>query len=97
MAHLTWVDSTEVNPDNLNKLAQNDDFKPPEAITFNGSAGRTITHNLGYTDYQVIINPVADPGGFIGEIWFSKAANTVVVYNSGSATGNFDYVITPAI
>ena len=69
---------------------------PPAPVAFAGSAGRTITHNYGHTDYQLIINPVADPGGFLGEIWISKAANTAVVYNSGSATGNFDYVIIPA-
>lgn len=71
-------------------------FIPPAPVAFAGSAGRTITHNYGHTDYQLIINPVADPGGFLGEIWISKAANTAVVYNSGSATGNFDYVIIPS-
>jgi len=96
MAHLTWIDSSEVNPTNLNKMAQTDDLKPPAPVAFAGSAGHTITHNYGHTDYQVIINPVDDPGGFLGEIWYSKSANTVVVYNSGSAKGNFDYVIIPA-
>ena len=95
MAHLTWASDTAVDPTNLNKLTQEDDLKPPAAVAFAGSSGRTITHNYGHTDYQVTINPVADPGGFLGEIWFSKAANTVVVYNTGSATGNFDYVIIP--
>lgn len=95
MAHLTWIDSTAVDPTNLNKLTQEDDLQPPAAVAFNGQDGRTITHNYGHTDYQVIINPVADPAGFLGEVWFSKAANTVVVYNSGSARGNFDYVIIP--
>ena len=95
MAHLTWADDTALNPDNLNKLVQNDDLKPGAAVAFAGSSGTTITHNYGHTDYQLIINPVAYPGGFIGEIWFSKSANTVVVYNSGSAVVNFDYVITP--
>ena len=70
-------------------------LQPPAPVAFAGSAGYTITHNYGHTDYQVIINPVADPGGFLGEIWYNKSANTVVVYNTGSATGNFDYVITP--
>lgn len=71
-------------------------LQPPGPVTFAGSTGHTITHNYGHTDYQLIINPVADPGGFLGEIWISKALNTAVVYNSGSATGNFDYVIIPA-
>ena len=95
MAHLTFVDATAVNPTNLNKLTQEDDLKPPAAVAFAGSTGYTITHNYGHTDYQVVVNPVADPAGFLGEIWFNKAANTVVVYNTGSAVGNFDYVIIP--
>ena len=95
MARLTWINSTDVNPANLNKLTQDADFIPPAAVAFAGSSGRTITHNYGHTDYQVIVNPVADPAGFLGEVWYSKSSNTVVIYNSGSATGNFDYVIIP--
>ena len=95
MAHLTWAADTDVDPTNLNKLTQEDDLKPPAAVAFAGQTGRTITHNYGHTDYQVIVNPVADPAGFLGELWYSKAANTVVVYNSGSAVGNFEYVIIP--
>jgi hypothetical protein len=94
MAHLTWADDTEVNPTNLNKLAQEEDLQPA-VETFAGQTGVTITHNYGHTDYQVIINPVEDPLGFLGEIWFSKSANTVVVYNSGAAVTDFDYVIIP--
>lgn len=94
MSHLTWVDATDVNPTNLNKLSQDEDFHPA-TLAFNGDSGRTITHNYGHTDYMVIINPVADPAGFLGEVWISKAANTAVVYNSGAATGNFDYVVIP--
>jgi len=95
MAHLTWADDTAVNPANLNKLTQEDDLIPPAAVAFAGQAGYTITHNYGHTDYQVIVNPVEDPAGFLGEIWYSKAANTVVVYNSGSAVTDFDYVLIP--
>ncbi|MBW2673197.1 MAG: hypothetical protein JRD89_07255 [Deltaproteobacteria bacterium] len=94
MTHLTWIDSTNVNPENLNKMAQDADLAPA-ASTFAGSDGRTITHNYGHTAYQVNINPTADPAGFLGEVWVSKAANTVVIYNSGSARGAFDYVILP--
>jgi hypothetical protein len=95
MSRLTWENSTPVNPTNLNKMTQDEDFKPPAAESFAGSTGCTITHNYGHTDYQIIINPVADPGGYLGEIWISKANNTAVVYNSGTATGNFDYLILP--
>jgi hypothetical protein len=72
------------------------DLQPPAPVAFAGSSGHTITHNYGHTNYQISVNPVADPGGFLGEIWFVKSDNTVVVYNSGTASGNFDYVITPA-
>lgn len=95
MAHFIWIDSTEVNPTNLNKLAQNDDFAPT-ASTFQGQSGRTITHNYGHTNYVVIVNPSADPAGFLGEIWYSISANTVVIYNSGQAVGAFEYTIMPA-
>jgi len=73
-----------------------DHYKPPAPVAFAGSAGYTITHNYGHTDYQVIINPVADPGGFLGKVWINKSVNTAVIYNSGSARTNFDYVIIPA-
>ncbi len=94
MPHLTFVSDTGLSPTNMNKLTQEEDLKPI-ASTFNGQDGRTITHNFGHTNYQVIVNPTADPQGFLGEIWFSKSANTVVVYNSGSAVGAFGYVIIP--
>lgn len=94
MAHLTWASDTELDPTNMNKLTQEEDLKPA-ASTFNSTTGRTLTHNYGHTNYQVIINPTADPGGNLGEVWYSKAVNTVTIYNSGSATGAFDYVIIP--
>lgn len=63
------------------------------SANFAGPAGVTITHNLGHTNYKVMITPTADPGGFLGEVWVVKAANTIVVYNSGSATTSFDWQI----
>lgn len=94
MAHLTWLDSTPVNPVNLNKLTQEEDLQPSSS-TFNSTTGRTLTHDYGHTNYQVIINPTANTGSNLGDVWFSKSANTVVVYNTGSHTGAFDYVIIP--
>jgi hypothetical protein len=62
--------------------------------TFAGSAGRTITHSLGTTNYHVLIEPSASPAAFLGELYYSKAANTVVIYNSGSdVTTAFDYLL----
>lgn len=61
--------------------------------TFNGSSGRVITHNLGSTAYAVCVTPTADTEAKAGEIYAVKAANTVTVYNSGTFTGAFDYII----
>lgn len=63
------------------------------ASTFNGQSGRTLAHNIGNTDYHVVIEPTAAPQGLLGEISFTKAANDVVVYNSGSAITAFAYLI----
>ena len=63
------------------------------SATFAGPAGRTITHDLGHTDYHVTVTPTDDPLGFLGEVWVIKSANAVVVYNSGSATTSFEWRI----
>lgn len=63
------------------------------SANFAGPNGVTITHNLGHTNYKVMITPTADPQGFLGEVWVVKSANTIVVYNSGSATTAFDWLI----
>ena len=94
MARITWVDATAVNPANLNLLTQDEDLKPT-ASTFNSTTGRTITHNLGHQNYNVTVIPTADPAGYLGEIYLTKADNTVVIYNSGPAVGAFEYLITP--
>ncbi|WP_027364030.1 hypothetical protein [Desulfotruncus alcoholivorax] len=60
---------------------------------FAGPTGATVTHNLGHTNYRVRITPTQNPGGYLGEVWVVKAANTFVVYNSGKWTGGFDYQI----
>ena len=94
MARLTIISSTPVNVATLALFTQDEDLKPA-ASTFQGPTGRTLTHNYGHTNYQVLINPTADPAGFLGEVWVSKAANTAVVYNSGAAVGAVDYTILP--
>lgn len=63
------------------------------ASTFHGSAGRVITHSLGHQNYKFVITSTAGPAGFLGEVYCVKAANTVTVYNSGSATGAFEYAL----
>lgn len=94
MARLTWADSSPVNPANLNLMAQDLDLQRT-ASTFQSTTGRTITHNLGHQLYNVMVIPTADPGGYLGEVYLTKADNTVVIYNSGSALGAFEYLITP--
>lgn len=94
MARLTIISSTPVNVATLALFTQDEDLKPT-ASTFQGTSGRTITHNYGHQNYQVIVNPTADAGGFLGEVWFTKANNTVVIYNSGAAVTAFHYTIIP--
>ncbi|MGB9826693.1 MAG: hypothetical protein ACPLRU_08470, partial [Desulfofundulus sp.] len=59
--------------------------------TFNGTSGRTITHNLGHTNYIVNIVPLQDTGGDLGDVYIAKAANAFTVYNTGGFTGSFRY------
>jgi hypothetical protein len=59
--------------------------------TFNSTAGRTITHNLGHTNYIVNIVPLEDTQGDLGDVFVSKAANVFTVYNTGGFTGAFRY------
>jgi hypothetical protein len=72
---------------------------PPNGQVLTGAAnfgsvdGRTVTHNVGNTNYRVLITPTADPGGYLGEWWVLKQANTFVVYNSGAATTAFDWEV----
>jgi hypothetical protein len=61
--------------------------------TFNSTTGRTLAHNLGTTNYHIIIEPTADTQGLLGEIYITKAANDVVVYNSGAAVTAFAYLL----
>jgi hypothetical protein len=59
--------------------------------TFNSTSGRTITHNLGHTNYIVNVMPLGDTGGDLGDVYISKAANAFTVYNTGGFTGSFRY------
>ncbi|MFA5387216.1 MAG: hypothetical protein WC322_02360 [Candidatus Paceibacterota bacterium] len=94
MARRTWADSTPVNTTTLSEFTQDEDLKP-SSENFAGTTGTTITHNYGHQNYHVTITPTEDPAGYLGEVYIVKADNTAVVYNTGSATGTFDYLITP--
>lgn len=52
------------------------------SVELAGTEGVTVTHNLGHTNYQVLLQSLAD-GSRVGEVWYTRAANTLVVYNSG--------------
>ncbi|MFA5176961.1 MAG: hypothetical protein WC440_02270 [Candidatus Omnitrophota bacterium] len=59
---------------------------------FAGETGKTINISaLGCTrpDYGWLIMPTADPGGDLGQIKFTRSANTLIVYNSGDAVTPF--------
>lgn len=57
-------------------------YKATETLA--GQDGVTVTHNKGDTNYIVAVMPEdVSPLGAVGEISVVKAANTVVIYNTG--------------
>ena len=65
--------------------------------TFNGSTGKAITFSAqADTSYLVLVTPIADPGGNLGEVWVVNDSLTqATVYCSGSATTSFRYKVVP--
>lgn len=61
--------------------------------TFNSTAGRVITHNLGHTNYFVMVTPTANTRGYLGEVYVVIGSNSFTVYNTGSAKTAFAYLI----
>lgn len=63
--------------------------------TFNGVSGRVImlSSSRANTNYSVAVTPSAAPNGLLGEIWVIKGTDRFTVYNSGSATSAFDYIM----
>lgn len=59
--------------------------------TFNGPAGRSISHNLGHTNYIVNLTPLEDTEGDLGDVRIARAANAFTVYNTGGFRGAFRY------
>jgi len=54
------------------------------SVTLAGQDGVTVTHSKGDTSYLVKVLPTGTGGlGRVGDISYVKAANTVVIYNSG--------------
>jgi|LSQX01.1.fsa_nt_gb hypothetical protein len=61
--------------------------------TFNGTAGRTVSHALGHTNYIVNIVTLEDTQGDLGDVRIARASNAFTVYNTGGFTGAFRYQI----
>jgi len=59
--------------------------------TFAGTAGRSVTHNLGHTNYIVNLIPLEDTQGDLGDVRIARAANAFTVYNTGGFRGQFRY------
>jgi len=53
--------------------------------TFNSTTGTTITHNLNRTNYSVILESTSDPT-YVGNVYYTIAANTLTVFCTGSST-----------
>jgi len=53
----------------------------------------SISHDFGEEPSVVAITPTEDPEGYLGEVWVLKYDTEIRVYNSGSATTAFDYIM----
>lgn len=82
-----------INPDGTLKSMPPNGQVLTGSGSFGSSAGWTVTHNVGHTNYRVLITPTQDPQGYLGEWWVLKQANTFVVYNSGAALTSFDWEV----
>jgi len=51
-------------------------------VALGGQDGVSVTHNLGHANYQIKLTALhrADR---VGDFWYTKSANTLVVYNTG--------------
>lgn len=63
--------------------------------SFAGTSGKRINlpASRADTSYTVSITPTANPGGQLGEVWVVKSTAYFTVYNSGTFTGAFDYIV----
>jgi hypothetical protein len=53
---------------------------------------KTIPHGLGVAPSVVMITPNGNPGGLLGEYWYTADATNIYVYNSGTATTGFAWL-----
>lgn len=59
------------------------------------SAATNITFGsaMANTNYRVFITPTSQPNGNLGECWVIKSTTGFAVYNTGSSTGSFDWLV----
>lgn len=62
-------------------------------LSYAGTAGVTVSHTLGSTNYTINIMPTANTSGDLGDVYVSKAANAFTVYNTGGFRGQARYQI----
>ena len=62
-------------------------------LSYAGTAGVTVSHTMGTTNYTVNIMPTANTNGDLGDVFVSKASNAFTVYNTGGFRGQARYQI----
>ena len=62
-------------------------------LSYAGTAGVTVSHTMGTTNYTINIMPTANTNGDLGDVFVSKAANAFTVYNTGGFRGQARYQI----
>jgi len=53
----------------------------------------TIAHGLSFTPTNIMIMPIENPQGYLGETWIRADATNIYVGNSGSFVGGFRWTI----
>lgn len=84
---------TELNADMASAIAAQAFGLLFGAVTLNGIDGVTIVHNKGNTNYVLTVLPTGVNAQDVGDISYVKAANTVVVYNTGRPRLAADYEV----
>ena len=90
---------TEIQTARGGKASLNDRFNALEMTSkqgdfnFNGTAGTTISHTIGNTNYVVNVAATASTNGDLGDVYISRGAYYFTVYNTGGYTGGGRYQI----
>jgi len=87
------------NMDAIDKQLKDIDTKTANFIkikgvsNFNGIQGIKIDHTIGNQDYFVYVTPLADPLGYLGEVWVEKEDYSFTVKCSGTTNVEFCYIV----